>query len=306
MKTELQACDGRKILLNVWQPEGEVSRVIVLSHGMSEHILRYEEFALACTKQGIAVLGANHRGHGAEADQLGHFADKSGWELLLKDLDTIVDYASETFNLRPVLFGHSMGSFAARHYAIRNGAKLSSLILCGSNHQGTALFKAGRFAARTVGKVIGNNQPSPFLEKLSFGNFNKKIKPLRTDTDWLCRDESVVDAYNSDPYCGFTPTPQFWIDLLSGLNEMSTPEAMSRIPSELPVYVISGDSDPVNNYGTGITALVKALKEAGIRKVDCRLYQGARHELLNETNKEEVYQDIFNWLDNENTIRPRL
>jgi alpha-beta hydrolase superfamily lysophospholipase len=296
MKTEITACDGRKINLNIWKPSGDVNQVMILSHGMAEHIARYGYFAEQCNEQGIAVLGANHRGHGEEAVQLGHFADDNGWELLLNDIDSVVNFAKASFGKTPVLLGHSMGSFAARHYAIRSGDKLSGLILVGSNHEGPLLFKLGGLLARAVRTVIGRRTPSPFLEKVSFGNFNERFEPRRTDGDWLCRDDAVVDAYGADPYCGFTPTPQFWIDLLAGLHEISQPDMMRRIPAELPVYVLSGDSDPVNKYSKGIEALVSALQNAGIKQLDCKLYSGARHELLNETNKHEVYEDIFTWL----------
>lgn len=295
--TILTAKDNRKIYTNVWLPDGEIKHVMVISHGMAEHIERYDYFAKACNQQGIAVLGANHRGHGKEAQIQMHFADENGWQLVLDDLDKIINYAYHTHNKKAILFGHSMGSFVARHYAVQNGKKLSALILCGSNHQHKLLFNVGRTLARFEKWRVGGRTYSPFLEKLTFGNFNKRIKPLRTDQDWLTRDEAIVDANLVDPYCGQTPTVQFWVDFLTGLSEISTSEAFKKIPSNLPVYVISGEEDPVSRYGAGLESLVKALRRGGIRHVDFKLYPGARHELYNELNKDEVCSDLCLWLE---------
>jgi len=293
---EIQAHDGRVINLYHWLPEGKPLKVIVLSHGMAEHIARYADFAKQCNRDGIAVIGANHRGHGPDAEVQGHFADQNGWNLVLTDMKTIVEHVSAAFSCKPVLFGHSMGSFLARHYAAKYGHTLSGLVLCGSNHQGSLAFKAGLIAAKLEALRIGKATPSPLLAKLSFGNANEKISPLITEQDWLCRDPEIVDQYIADPYCGFLCTPQFWIDFLGGLNEMSKSSTFSAIPKTLPVYIISGNADPVSRYGAGVTALQKKLIASGVVNVSSHIYPGARHELLNETNKNEVFQDFYCWL----------
>jgi len=299
MMRKIKANDGRVINLYQWLPAGKPSKVIVLSHGMGEHIARYERFAKSCNQQGIAVVGANHRGHGPEAETLGYFADSEGWHLVLTDIKKIVEHVTEKFSIKPVLFGHSMGSFVARHYASKYGNTLSGLVLCGSNHQGNLLFKAGLIAAKLERLRIGKSTPSSLLNKLSFGNANKNITPLRTEQDWLTRDPEVVDQYIADPYCGFLCTPQFWIDFLGGLNAMSTTAAFKRIPKDLPIYLISGDADPVSRYGTGFNALHVKLIKSGIKSVRTNLYPGARHELLNEINYQEVLNHLYDWLKTE-------
>jgi alpha-beta hydrolase superfamily lysophospholipase len=299
MNTKIYADDGREINLYQWLPKGKPLKVIVLSHGMGQHIERYADFAKACNQNGIAVFGASHRGHGPDAKILGYFAETNGWDLVLTDIARIVEYVTDAFAVKPVLLGHSMGSFIARHYASKQGGSLSGLVLCGSNHQGRLLFKAGLVAAKFERMRIGKSTPSRLLDRISFGDFNKKIKPQRTKQDWLSRDPKIVDQFIADPYCGFVCTPQFWIDFLGGLNEMSKTSTFQAIPNNLPIYIISGDADPVSRYGVGFKALKKKLLESGVTSVSSHLYKGARHELLNEVNRKEVYQDLFDWLAKE-------
>lgn len=296
MKTNIQAKDGHTLALHHWLPASKPTQVMIISHGMGEHIARYADFARACNQQGIAVIGANHRGHGPESTHLGHFANRNGWNLVLSDINCIIQYAQQTFSCKPILFGHSMGSFVARHAASKYGQHLSGLILCGSNHQGSFAFKAGKLMAKLEGKRIGNTTPSTLLNTLSFGNANKNIKPLRTDLDWLSRDTAIVDQYIADPYCGFLCTPQFWMDLLGGLNEMSKTATFKQIPSNLPIYIISGDADPISRYGKGVRALEQKLRAVGVVHVTSQLYPQARHELLNEINKQEVFNNLHQWI----------
>lgn len=297
MSLSLAAQDGRQIKVCCWEPEEEAQFAMVLSHGMAEHIERYERFALACNKAGIAVYGANHRGHGADAPKLGHYADKDGWSLVISDLDQIVETVKAKHNTKPViLFGHSMGSFVAQQYGILHGSKLDGLILCGSNFQKPFAYKAGRMITAIEKWRIGADKPSPLLDWLSFGSFNSKFKPNRTASDWLSRDNAEVDKYISDDYCGFPCTPQFWHDFLSGLIAISSPGAFTKIPSELPVFIISGDKDPVGQQGKGVLALKNHFISSGSQNVSCKLYDGGRHEILNETNADEVYGDVVSWV----------
>ncbi|SON51935.1 alpha/beta fold hydrolase [Vibrio tapetis] len=307
----LNSKNSRVLRVRVWWPVGPIKQAVVLSHGMAEHIDRYEELANWFTRTGTLLCGINHRGHGEEAEQLGHFSNENGWQYVLDDLDCVVDYAFQALSLlkaeleiddpRPVLIGHSMGSFIARHYAVLNGKKLSGLVLCGSNHQSPLLFQIGRIAARVESWRIGNNVSSPLLEKLSFGNANKGIRVVRTEQDWLSRDENMVDAYIQDPYCGFTCTAQFWIDFLGGLAEISKDQAFDAISNDLAILVIGGEADPITRYGVGTSALVDKLNQHGCSKTTYYLYQDARHELFNETNRESIMKDVQCWLTSLNT-----
>lgn len=296
MHSLLTAQDGREIKLFSWLPQQEIRYVMVLSHGMAEHIQRYERFALACNDAGIAVYGANHRGNGADSGKLGHYADVDGWNKVISDLELIVDDVAKRHEVPLILLGHSMGSFIAQQFAIRHGDKLNGLVLSGSNYQKPFVYKMGSHVAKLVKRRIGATTPSLFLDKISFGKFNSNFKPLRTNFDWLSRDHAEVDKYINDDYCGFPSTPQFWLDFLSGLRSISQKKEIARIPNDLPIYIFSGDKDPVGQQGKGVLALKKHITSNGCTNVTHHLYPGGRHEMFNETNAEEVYADVTNWI----------
>lgn len=296
MHSVLTAADGREIKLFAWLPEQEVRHVMVLSHGMAEHIQRYETFALACNAVGIAVYGANHRGHGRDAEVLGHYADNNGWQKVISDLDLIIDDVAKRHTAPLVLLGHSMGSFIAQQYAILHGRKLDGLVLSGSNYQNPVMYKLAALVSKVEKMRIGANSPSRFLDFISFGAFNGKFKPVRTASDWLSRDPVQVDKYINDDYCGFPCSPQFWLDFMSGLTTISKKSEIAKIPNQLPIYIFSGDKDPVGLQGKGVLALEQHITNNGCDNVQCKLYPGGRHEMLNESNTDEVFNDVTNWV----------
>ncbi|SQD80249.1 alpha/beta hydrolase [Moritella yayanosii] len=296
MHSVLMASDGREIKLFAWLPEQEVRHVMVLSHGMAEHIQRYERFALACNAAGIAVYGANHRGHGTDAPVLGHYADANGWQKVIGDLDLIIDEVAKRHTVPLVLFGHSMGSFIAQQYAILHGNKLNGLILSGSNYQHPIMYKLATLVSKIEKVRIGARSPSRFLDFVSFGAFNRKFKPPRTASDWLSRDPEQVDKYINDDYCGFPCSPQFWLDFMSGLITISKKSEIAKIPNQLPIYIFSGEQDPVGLQGKGVLALKKHIVNSGCEQVQYKLYPGGRHEMLNESNANEVFNDVTDWV----------
>lgn len=289
----------REIELRVWQPQTTAKKVIVISHGMGEHIDRYDTFAQFAVGNKCAVIGANHRGHGEDASLLGHFSDESGWDKVLNDLDCVVEYAKNQFSCPVVLVGHSMGSFVARHYALLFGAKLSGLVLCGSNYQTPLLFKVANKIAQSQALMFGKRHPSALLEFLSFGAFNLTVKNARTRMDWLNRVDAEVDKYIADPLCGFRCTTQFWVDFMGGLAWSSERENLQRLNAKVPVLIVSGDKDPVSRMGKGAIVLQKILVNSGVERVDLKLYAQARHELFLEQNRQEFYNDLVSWLIDE-------
>ncbi len=297
----LPARDGTPIFVRTFTPEQPPRGVLQLSHGMAEHSARYARLAEALTSQGIAVYASDHRGHGHTAptpSALGHFADSEGWEKVVDDQKLLTEEISSRHPGLPlILFGHSMGSYVARSVAIRYGSAYRALALSGTGHDSPAVYKSLRMVVGAEKLRQGGRGKSALISKLTFESFNKTIANPRTACDWLSRDPAEVDAYVADPLCGFRCSNQLWWDVMTGLAEICTPAQIARMPKGLPVYVMGGEEDPVNNKLAGIRKLRRAFDEAGMRSVTVRLYQGARHELLNETNREEVTRDLLEWLN---------
>lgn len=297
----LKAPDGVSIAVHCWHPGGQPKAAIQIAHGMAEHGLRYERFAEPLTAAGYVVYANDHRGHGQtalERQALGHFADDQGWERVLEDLAQLNRHiAVELPNLPIVFFGHSMGSFLGQSLIARHGRGWAGAILCASNGPPKGLASVGRYMAKMEKLRLGSHGKSDLLAKLSFGAFNKAFAPNRTDFDWLSRDSSEVDKYIADPLCGFPCSTTLWCDLLDALPSLSAPQAIARIPKTLPVLMIAGTRDPVSAGGKGLKPLLDLYHAAGIRDVELKLYEQARHELLNETNREEVTRDLLAWIN---------
>ena len=289
-----------------WVPEHPVAWLHIM-HGMSEHGARYAEFAEFLNQQGILVTAGDHRGHGQTGkamDSSYHLADADGWEQMVDDQWQLINHIETRLDLPFILMGHSMGSFMATRFCQKYASqipdafnhKLCGLILSGSSYDTSSLYKSVSYVAHFERWRLGLRNPSSVLEKLSFGSFNNAFKPNRTVSDWLSRDEKIVDQYVDDYYCGGPLSTQSWCDFLAGMADLSRPEAMASIDKALPIYLISGALDPVSKQGLGIEKLKCALIQAGIKRVDVRLYEEARHEILNETNRADVFKDLLYWL----------
>jgi len=272
---------------------------IHINHGMAEHALRYDKLANHLNQQGYDVIAHNHRGHGDcsnDADTLGVYAESNGWHYVLDDI-TRVRNALVDEHLPYVLFGHSMGSFIVQSHILRNSPNISGLILSGSNWQPKALLQAGNLVASIEQKRVGKSNPSSVLQWLSFGSFNTHFKPNRTEFDWLSRDPIEVDRYIADPLCGFDCSVGLWKDFFSGMIELYTKANFSKLALSVPVYLFGGDKDPVGAMGKGLPKLADAYQDNGVQDVSMKLYSGGRHEMINEINRDEVFDDIANWLN---------
>jgi len=273
-------------------------------HGMAEHSARYADLATYLNQQGFHVTADDHRGHGKTAEannNLYHFADSDGWNQMVDDQLQLIEHIGGDHPLPLIILGHSMGSFLAMHTCQRYADKLSSglkgLVLSGSNYAPPWFCSTASQIARIERARLGGSSVSKLLETMSFGAFNNAFKPVRTEKDWISSDPETVDLYLADPHCGGAISTQSWYDFLRGLADLSAPAAMARIKSDLPIYVFSGALDPVGGAGKGVKKLEAMLKSVGVQQVSCRLYDGGHHEMLNETNKTEVYQDLLSWLD---------
>lgn len=277
-----------------------VKGVIQISHGMAEHGKRYEDFAKLLTDNGYNVYVNDHRGHGKTAQRLekaGYLADEDGFECLVNDIHTLTEIIKkENKDVPIILFGHSMGSFASQNYAIKYGDEIDGLILSGSCGDFGERLNLVNLIVKSICKIKGRKYTSKFVDNLFFGKNNRNFKPCRTEYDWLSRDQKEVDKYINDSMCGFICTCGFYEDFIQGLKFIENRENIIRIKKDLPILIISGDKDPVGNNGKGLLNLKIRYEKSGIEDVKCTLYKDARHEILNEINKEEVKQDIMKWL----------
>jgi len=295
----LTTSDHGRLFVNLWLPEGGLKAMVLLAHGMAEHSGRYARLAEQFCAQGYGVCAPDLRGHGktAENETLGHFADDDGWCKVVSDLASLQQHMGQQYPGVPILLlGHSMGSYIAQAYLLHHSASLHGAILSGSNFQPVALYRAARQIARLERLRQGPKGRSALIEWLSFGSFNKKFKPARTPFDWLSRDPAEVDLYAHDPLCGFRCTNQLWIDLLGGLQQISKASNLRQIDPGLPLLVIGGECDPVSD-GKRLTDLANALRAAGSQHLELTVYPQARHELFNESNRDEVIADVLAWID---------
>lgn len=280
----------------------KIKGVVQIAHGMVEHMMRYNEFAQFLTDNGYAVYGNDHRGHGKtmkSEEEYGFFAKENGFEKAVDDVRQLTEIIHEDHRDLPIfLFGHSMGSFLVRRYIQQGGSKLSGVILSGTAGDPGVLGKIGIFLARREMKRKGKRTPSPFLNKLVFGPYNKMFQPERTPFDWLTSNSEVVDEYINDPLCGGVCTTSFYYDLFTGLLHIHDDKNIERTPKDLPIFIFSGDKDPVGGKnGKGVLQVYEKYKALGLKDITCKLYKDGRHEMLNERNKEEVYGDILQWLN---------
>ena len=285
---------GPALDARLWRPEGAPRAVVQLVHGMAEHMDRYDPVARRLNRAGLAVVGHTHLGHGPRAQRQGYFADHDGWQHLINDVHRLRGIAQEQFPGLPYLMlGHSMGSFVTRCYLQEHGEGLAGAMLSGTGHFDRKTVTAALAAANLVCLLGGARKPSALIDRLAFGGYNKPFAPCRTDFDWLSRAEAEVDKYVADPYCGFLFTGSGYRELFRGLKRLTDLEALKRMPPELPLLLFSGDSDPVGGMGRGVEQVAREMRDAGMEHVEVRLYPGGRHEILNETNRDEVVRDVI-------------
>jgi len=298
----LTASDGARIFVRGWLPQQAPRAAIQVVHGLAEHSARYRELAGALTAAGFAVFAFDLRGHGPTARDadLGFFAAHGGWQSCVSDVwEVNRAIASELPDVPIGLFAHSMGSFLAQQFIAEHGDTVFGVVLSASNGRPPAIAALGRLIARMERLRLGPRGKSPLLQRLLFGEFNKRFAPARTPFDWLSRDSAEVDAYVADPLCGFEFTVQLAVDLLDALGPLLSPSNVARIPRRLPILVLSGTQDPV---GSNLQNLIETYRAAGL-KLTTRLYEGARHETLHETNRSEVMSDIAAWFGSNLALR---
>lgn len=282
-------------------PEKPARGIVILVHGIAEHIQRYRPFMAFLAENGFVAAGMDLLGFGQNIkspSDKGFFAEENGWNYVVTDIDRLLAQVKAAHPGLPcVLFGHSMGSFLSRTYIIRYPGKFDAVILSGTGHQSPLLVRGGLLMAETFVLLKGAHYPAKALNDVAFGSYNKGFDSVRTDFDWLSRDPAAVDAYIADPLCGFICTASLYRDMMQGIRFITDPANIAHMDKKTPVFFLSGADDPVGDKGAGVTRAYKAFCDAGVRDVFLRLYPGGRHEMLNEINKDEVYQDVLHWIE---------
>ena len=290
-----------KILARICTPDKPPKAVVQIAHGIAEHISRYDPFMFFLAENGYVAVGNDHLGHGLSAeneDGLGIFDTQNGWTYAVDDMKALRDQVRQDFHDIPyIFFGHSIGSVLTRTYLIRYPDQYDAAILSGTGQQSPALINAGFFAANLLTLLRGPGADGKLLNDMAFGSYCKKIDNPRTPFDWLSTNEENVDRYIADPLCGFVAKCSMYRDMMGGLKFLTKQSNIDKMNKDAPIYFMSGAEDPVGDYGAGVEKAYRAFCDAGLHDVTMKLYPGGRHEMLNETNREEVMQDILAWLD---------
>lgn len=295
------SCGAGNIRARCWEPEEAPRGVIQLVHGIAEHIERYDDFAAFLNRLGYLVVAQDHMGHGKSGDDSlprGYFY--GGWFSAVDDTYQLLkDTISQYPDIPYILFGHSMGSFIVRTILARYpDSGISGCIICGTGWMPEIVLTMGKSMGTMISKLCGEMKPSKLLQSMMFGSYNKRVEHPKTEFDWLTIDKKIVDAYVSDPNCGFVASAGLARDMMTGMLFIQQQQALSAMNMALPILFIAGGDDPVGNYGDGVLRAVEAFNQSGMTSVSCRIYPLCRHEILNEINKEEVYNDIANWIQN--------
>ncbi len=287
----------------IWIPETEIKAVLQIAHGMVEYIERYGAFADYLNEKGIAVIGHDHLGHGHTAkleNDLGYFSDKNGDRAVILDMYRITQYAKRRFPSVPFyLMGHSMGSFFTRNYIMKYGAELDGVVLMGTGYHCLVEARFGECLTSSLIRIFGSRYRSHFIDQIVLGVYNRKFAPNRTNSDWISSDEATVDQYIADPFCTFKFTVGAYRDFFRILVRVSSEKNIKRIPKDLPIYIVSGEEDPVGNFGKGVKKVYCQFQKLGFQNVTMRLFPNARHEILNEKQRKIVFEDLGRWLEDQ-------
>lgn len=296
--TLLKQKDGFQTKLTQFLSPNKPKASILILHGMAEHQKRYQIFAEYLNSMGYDVFTYDHRGHGTDKklSELGFVAPEYGYQLLVEDAIAVSTYISQNNrSSKFFLMGHSMGSIIARN-VIQEYDKYHGVLLTGTPYPQKLLTLSGLVLSSFVIKIKGEKHVSPFLNNLMFGNKKYTSLSTRTAFDWLSRSNPVVGAYIHDPYCGFICTASFYHDLLQMIHKITKKKQIRLTRHDLPLFIASGDKDPVTEYGKSINKYASILKKSEFSNVTIKLYPDCRHEILNELNRDEVFTDIQEWL----------
>jgi len=299
----LKSTDGEFICYYRWEanPSVPFKGVVQIVHGLGEHAGRYNHMAHLLQEEGYSVYANDHRAHGKTAEMnrlFGYYNGNEYFDDCIADMHALSNLMrSEHPNAKFILFGHSMGSLFSRKYVTKYGEELDALILSGTASFIKVIGNIGLVTASTVKVFKGRERGNAFLKDFFFGEFNKKFKPNRTKLDWISTDEKQVDLFEEDPYRIEDFSLGVFLDIIKNSKKVNAPEAFKATPKDLPILMFSGDKDPVGEMGKGVTRVAEQYKKFGINDFTFNLYEGGRHEMLNEINADAVKQEIIGWLN---------
>ena len=288
--------DNSGIMRHTWTPDGEPVLILQICHGMAEHLSRYDELAQYLCGRGIMVCGIDHPGHGESDGIRGHFGNKQGLQHLIgSNIRCAEDVKAAHPGVKYVIMGHSMGSFIARYIAGYHPDTADAYIFMGTaGHNGAV--GAGKALASLISVLGGRDKPSPFIAGISTGAYAKN-PGYKTEFDWLSTDEREVKKYIDDEQCGFCFTAAGYKTMFTMLQAIDPKGWAAKLDKHKPYFIPSGADDPVGDFGKGVMQVYDAMTAAGCDNVTYKLYQGGRHEILNDTVRDEVKSDIAEWLE---------
>ncbi len=283
-----------------WLPDKKPVAVLQIAHGMQEHAKRYDHFARWMNQQGLAVYANDHIGHGASVqsmEDISHFPRQDDWQRSVGILHKLSEKIKQDHPGIPlIILGHSMGSVLVQSYMIRYGEEADGYILSGAIRQSWLMASIGVIIVKGLVALFGWKDRSQLIILLGYGQYNKHFKPNLTGCDWLSRDNKIVDEYINSPLCGVPLTNSFYLNFFNGFRHIASHRNLKKIPKGKPVMIIAGKSDPAGFFGKAPVKISQLLSKYAKAKVDLKLYPDFRHEILNEINKEEVYQDVLTWI----------
>ena len=293
-------CKGENLHCIEWKPEGEVGAVLQIVHGMVEYIDRYDDFARYLCENGIAVVGHDHPGHGHTArgeGELGYINEDFGGQLLVDCTLSVTEYIKGSYpTARNFILGHSMGSFVVRRFITAHSDLVSGVVIVGTGTPPRIALSLGSFLAALISKAKGGRHPSKFLTDLSFAGYNSRFPREEGEHAWISGDRDIVRKYDSDPFCSYTFTAGGFRALYETLLFLSKKKDMDKIRKDLPILITAGGDDPVGEYGKGPAKYYEDCKKQEIKDVALTLYDGMRHEIINETDREKVYADLCGFI----------
>lgn len=284
-----------------WVPEQEVKAVLQICHGMVEYIDRYDGFATWLSEKGWYVTGNDHLGHGKSVlseENYGFFHEPDGNRCVTGDIQKLWERTEQRYPGVPYfMLGHSMGSFLLRQYILSHGRGLSGAVIMGTGDKSYLLLSAGQLLCRAFALVKGWHYRSRMIDRMGLGSYNKKFEPSESKKEWVTSDTQIRAVYEADPLCSFTFTVNGYYQMFEGMKKITGKKGAIRIPRTLPILLASGKEDPVGDFGKTVEKIYGQYREAGIKDVTLKLYEEDRHEILNEQDRQQVYEDIWKWME---------